>query len=127
MDVNMNMIDLIRDENVFTVSARRSIDAKECVGIIKLALRKCDTQRNSTEALFFGEKEWEDNQPKTSTHYHIAFLRSMSEMEKREILLSFQYFATKAGMGDKNVIGKWGVRHSINYLLRHALPFYRKF
>lgn len=117
----------ITDENVFTVSAKRLVDAKECCGIIKLALRKCSVNCGSTEALFFGEKEWIANKPKKSTHYHIAFLRTMSETEKLAILEAFQHFATKAGMGNKDIIGKWGVMYSINYLMQHALPFHRKF
>lgn len=126
--MRFELLDLITDDNCLTISGRRLIDAKEVCGVVRLSLRGAGSRDIDTEALFFGEKDWEPHQPKKSRHYHIAFLRQMTTTEKNHIRKGFEFFAPKIGYGDAEIIvAKWGINHSRNYLLRHAVPFHKRF
>lgn len=126
--MRFELLDLIKDEDCLTISGRRLIDSKEVCGIIRLSLKRCCSSKIRTEALFFGEKDFEPNLPKKSRHYHIAFLRAMRQEEKDAIRNGFEFFGEKIGYSDKDIlVAKWGIMHSRNYLLRHAIPFHKRF
>lgn len=118
----------ITDENCLTISGRRLITAKEVCGVVRLSLKRAGSRGVETEALFFGEKDQAQHETKKSRHYHLAFLRTMSADERDHIREGFEFFGPKIRYSDKNIIvAKWGIQHSLNYLLRHAVPFLKRF
>lgn len=117
----------IRDENVVTVSFRKNVNVKDVIGIIRMSKKRSE-QKGPLEALFFGENEWEENKPKVSTHWHIAFLNPVVHKLKVEMTRSFEYFASHAAMADKKIVCRWHCNGAVDYLtLGHSLPFYKRF
>lgn len=117
----------ITDNNTLTISGKRKIKAKEVVGIIKLALKRCGSRDKEIEALFFGDNDPNENTPKESTHYHIAFLCEMTKKERTEISKTIRFFSKRLGIGSEDIVEKWIVHYSMGYLMNHGQPFYRKF
>lgn len=123
MQIDTKLFYAITDDNVLTVGAKKPIRAKSLANVIAVALKKAGTEKKTTKSLWFGDRQPIPNETKLSRHWHIAFLRDLSDNEKNKITECIKFNCECYEWGEPEKIVRWGCMYSMSYLMNHGAPF----